>query len=612
MSVEMQGPVPKESRFTTESSSLMVIVLVFIWIAGVLAVVATVWSLKEQEALVELQLEAEQTASQLHAALDSFEDIASRVAGLRTVKTVLANPHPQGLETLNRFLEQTNRSLGSNKIFVLNHVGVVIGTSNYADVNSFQGYDFSFRPYFQQARLGESATYYAVGLVTRGRGYYYSAPVIVGEEVIGVAVVKILLEPVLEHLKFQQHGFLLVGYDSVVFGASDRDWEYRTLGVVPGPQREGIRKSQRYGDARLLPLAIPASEDGNLFSDDYINLDANGILQRYLVGRTLVREAGWHVFAVMPRVELLRRTLEFCVYYSLIYGVIVLLWLYWRKRAEMQRHVSSVNHELERRVANLTSELTSSNTELQRLVEHYQRTQSELEATQDQLVQTAKLAVLGELSAGINHELNQPLLALQTYAENSKKLMERGYNEMVSDNLDEILQITGSMHSIISRLKVFARKSPPEPRAVEVGEIVQASVGIMGPLLKKAGVELVVDSTHFSAEVMCEPVQVQQVLINLMTNASEAMQGMDSPRVEVRVQHDLNGLRIEVEDNGPGIAEDLRSRIFEPFFTTKSKGLGIGLALSRRIIETLSGTLTAEAAAEGGTRFVVRLRKYMR
>jgi len=314
----------------------------------------------------------------------------------------------------------------------------------------------------------------------------------------------------------------------------------------------------------------------------------------------------------MPRVELLRRTLEFCVYYSLIYGVIVLLWLYWRKRLEMQRHVSSVNNELERRVVNLTSELTQSNTELQRLVEHYQRTQSELEATQDQLVQTAKLAVLGELSAGINHELNQPLLALQTYAENSKKLMERGYTEMVSDNLDEILQITGSMHSIISRLKVFARKTPPEPRAVEVGEIVNASVGIMGPLLKKAGVELVVDSTHFGAEVLCEPVQVQQVMINLITNASEAMQGLPAPWVSVRVQHDLNWIRIEVEDNGPGIAPEMQNRIFEPFFTTKSKGLGIGLALSRRIIETLSGTLTAEAGKQGGSLFVIRLRKYMR
>ncbi|WP_221795220.1 ATP-binding protein [Oceanobacter mangrovi] len=599
-----------ESRFAVRSTALSVIVLVFIWLVGVLSVVMTSWSFTEREALAELKMEADESAATLRTALDEYAGIAESVANLKTLREVLADATPEGLDRLNRFLTMTNQSLGSDELFVMNPHGIVIGASNYPDKNNFVGHDFGFRPYFQQALLGENGSYYAVGMLTNERGYYFSSPVMADGRVIGVAVVKILLEPLLKLVDQHKHDYLLVGYDSVVFAASNPDWELRMLSLVSDELRRAVRKSEHYGEATLMPLVTVGSKGQDVFNDAYISLVSNGIIQRYLVGRSLIRNAGWHLFAVMPRVELLRRTLEYCTYFTLLYGLLMVLWLYWRKRLEVQAHVKTMNSELERRVANLTSELTTSNTELQQLVEHYRQTQSELEATQDQLIQTAKLAVLGELSAGINHELNQPLLALQTYAENSKKLLQRGRQDMVDDNLDEILQITGSMHSIVSRLKVFARKSPPEPRAVPLGEIVDASVAIMRPLLNKAGVELVVDSTHFDQAILCEPVQIQQVLINLMTNASEAMEDQPHPRIHVQVEDAGEQLRLLVADNGPGIAPELQSRIFEPFFTTKRKGLGVGLALSRRIVETLAGSLTAETAASGGTVFVMTLRKY--
>ncbi len=110
--------------------------------------------------------------------------------------------------------------------------------------------------------------------------------------------------------------------------------------------------------------------------------------------------------------------------------------------------------------------------------------------------------------------------------------------------------------------------------------------------------------------ILCEPVQIQQVLINLLTNASEAMEGVVDASVRVQVEDGDDQIRILVIDNGPGIAKELQSTIFEPFFTTKRKGLGIGLALSRRILETLSGSLTAESDVNGGTVFVMTLRKH--
>lgn len=592
------------------SVALSLTLLLLGWLVGMVLVVATVWQLQEDEALQELAQEAKVMADSVSSHLQQYRGIADAVSDLRTLREVLGAPTSDGLGKLNRFLQQTNRSLGSDTLFVLNPAGIVVGASNYASKNSFVGHNFAFRPYFQQAVLGESAGYYAVGLISQGRGYYFSAPILDDGKVLGVAVVKILLEPVFERLAARQHDFLLIGYDSVIFAASNQDWQLRSLNRLPESQRVAIRQSHRYGNSSLAPMATSPESDQNLFDDAYIQLVSGGVIQRYLVGRALVREAGWHLFAVMPRMELLRRTLQFSIYFSLVYGLLVLFWLYWRKRSEVQRHVNSMNLELERRVAGLTSELTESNAELKQLVAHYQRTQSELETTQNQLIQTAKLAVLGELSAGINHELNQPLLALQTYAENSQKLLARERFTLVADNLREILQITGSMHAIVSRFKVFARRSPPDPRPVDVNEIINAALMIMKPLLKKAGVGIEVELPPSGQMILCEPVQIQQVLINLLTNASEAMEGVVDASVQVRVEDGDDQIRILVIDNGPGIAKELQSTIFEPFFTTKRKGLGIGLALSRRILETLSGSLTAESGVNGGTVFVMTLRKH--
>ncbi|MCY0966803.1 sensor histidine kinase [Parathalassolituus penaei] len=587
------------------------VLLAVVWLGGILVVVATSWRLHEEQAISELDLEAGQLAGELDHYLKGFENIAPQVAALRTLRGALMNPSPDGMDTLNRFLFQTNKSLGSENIFVLNMNGLAIGSSNHADANSFVGYNFAFRPYFQQAVLGEPGSYYAKGVVSTTRGYFFSAPILENGRILGVAVVKISLEELFAKQRREGHRYILVGYDSIVFAASEPEWELRSLQAIPESQLRSLRASRRYGNASLAPL-YRGDEFDPLQSRNLI-LPSNAVSYRYVVGRALIPDAGWQLYTLMPHSEILRRTLQFSAYYSLIFGLLVVWLMYWKKRQEVQRHVRTMNQELERRVTELTSELTESNAELQELVAHYQRTQNELESTQDQLIQTAKLALLGEMSAGLNHELNQPLLALQTYAENSLKLAERGKFETVKSNLGEILQITGTMHAIVSRFKVFARRSPPEPRRVEVGEVIDSALVIMKPLLNKVGIQIQVPSPKSQAVIFCEPVQIQQVLVNLVTNAAEAMQEVDPdwrPKqhlISIEVLQVESRVEIRVSDNGPGIAKDMQNRIFEPFFTTKSKGLGIGLALSRRILEALAGSLSAEPGRDGGSVFIISL-----
>lgn len=144
---------------------------------------------------------------------------------------------------------------------------------------------------------------------------------------------------------------------------------------------------------------------------------------------------------------------------------------------------------METRVHALTYDLRSSNNELKDLVEHYKSMQKELKDTQGQLIQSAKLAVLGKLSASINHELNQPILALQAYTENGQRLLEIGRYETVKENLGEILKVVSSMHKIVARFKIFARKSSPETRACFISEIIDACLVVINPLLNESRVK---------------------------------------------------------------------------------------------------------------------------
>lgn len=569
--------------------------LALLWVVGLVIVSLMAYRVAEQDILSEMEGEALMMADRLDKYLRPYQNIAESVAELNSVRQALSRNALQ-MPSLSRFLQRMAVNLNAEFIYVINNQGRVIATSNSSTADTLMANDLSFRPYFQQAAAGQTARYFAYGMNTGRPGYFFAAPVMQQGDVVGVAVVKLALTQVFRQLEGHKAGFLIVGYDGVIIAASDAEWRRRTLYPMPDRQRHVLIQAQRYGITSL--NAVGNNQPATAFESAYIYLNKRGLTQRYLVRRAVVREAGWHVMAVSPLSKLYQQILLFCFYYTLFIGVLLLLWMYWRKRAEVQKHVEGMNQELERRVTELTAELVQSNDELQELVDHYRRSQRELQETQGQLIQAAKLAVLGEMSAGINHELNQPLLALQTYVENSQRLMTKGKTELVDNNLAQMHQILQTMQGIVSRLKVFSRRTPPEPRMTDWQEIINGVMLIMNPLLKKSAIRVDIDPGPAGLQVYAEPVQIQQVLVNLLTNAAEAMQGQSQANIRIRVTTEAGLAHIRVRDSGPGIAADLREKIFEPFYTTKSSGLGIGLALSRRIVETLGGSLLLEEAPE--------------
>ncbi|WP_281984880.1 sensor histidine kinase [Azonexus hydrophilus] len=269
-----------------------------------------------------------------------------------------------------------------------------------------------------------------------------------------------------------------------------------------------------------------------------------------------------------------------------------------RRREELQR----IHGELEQRIAERTADLTAKIAELQ-------RTEAILHETRDAAVQAGKLAVLGQLSAGISHELNQPLAALQTFADNASALLARGRHEEVAENLQMIGELVGRTGRIVRQLKTFARKEAATPQPVSVASAIEHALLLVEPRRRDTAACIEVSQNDSGLQVVAEAGRLEQVLVNLMLNGLDAMHGQPAPRLEITVARSAGQVRLSVRDHGPGIADEVRSHLFEPFYTTKpaGEGLGLGLAISLAIVESYGGTLRTDNAADGGAVFVLTL-----
>jgi two-component system C4-dicarboxylate transport sensor histidine kinase DctB len=278
------------------------------------------------------------------------------------------------------------------------------------------------------------------------------------------------------------------------------------------------------------------------------------------------------------------------------------------ERLEYQRRSRLM---LEHRVTERTAELSSANARLTEEVAERERAEEEARRARDDLIQAAKLAALGQMAAGIVHEVNQPISAIRSYAENASLLLERGRIDLVRANLGEITGLTERMAKITRQLKTFARKSsgiltPVSPRAV-----VEHALGLLGAQTNDLGAEIVFELPEKAPLVMADEARLEQVLVNLLRNALDAVSARNHRLITISLGDDEEHVLLSVRDTGPGIAgEDLPS-LFDPFFTTKEvgEGLGLGLSISYGIVQGFGGRIWAANHPDGGAVFTVALRR---
>ena len=253
-----------------------------------------------------------------------------------------------------------------------------------------------------------------------------------------------------------------------------------------------------------------------------------------------------------------------------------------------------------------SAELRQLNDALQREIAERQRAEKNLEVAEQTLAQSSKLAALGEMSAAVSHELNQPLAAMKTYLAGAQLLLQRRRPSEALSSFQRIDDLIDRMSSITRQLKSYARKGGDAFECVDVRDALSSALSMMEPQLKRGHVKITRNVPRQPVLVMADRIRLEQVIINLLRNALDATKSDVDPVIEIMVAAG-DTATLTVRDNGQGI-DDLDS-LFEPFYTTKAPGdgIGLGLAISSGIVKDLGGRLTARNARDGGAVFEVQL-----
>lgn len=613
--------MPLAARKPARDLRELVIVLV-----GVLIAFAGLWPVSrwaETHALTDLQERSRQVLNLVtevvRGALLKHESTSSLLArNPALMRSLDGNATAADIQSVNEELEQLAKQTGALNIYLMNAIGTTVASSNWAHPKTFVGRNFSYRPYFQQAIKGQGAHYFALGTTSGERGYYFAYPIRSGDGISGVAVTKVDVGAIERAWRTEpDYVIRIVDVDGVIFLSNNPKWILKTLAPLTPEAQLRIAANRRYDGGSLTPLASKTAhvdDIGDIVSvwDDAPTHRVEVPPVRYLVQSTTMPSADWRV-QVLARIDGVEayvnwtRALFVISMAALSLGGLNIS-LRRRRLRDYLALQESARGELEIRVTERTSELQQANTLLSAEVEERRRTEAELLRTQSELVHAGKLAALGQMSAGLSHELNQPLAAIRSYAENCQVFLERGQPATVKRNLGAIAELTERMAGIIRHLRTYARKTPMTHEPASVPQAIREAIALLGNRLDE--VALYLDLPPDDVLVIGGSVRLQQVFVNLFNNAVDAMK--TAPRRELHISLNIRGevVAVEVRDTGPGIPDMDLPNVFDPFFTTKpvGEGLGLGLSITYGIVKQFGGCILASNHEDGGAIFMVRLK----
>ncbi|MEO0618519.1 MAG: ATP-binding protein [Pseudomonadota bacterium] len=563
----------------------------------------------------------------LDDAVDRFAHLAPVLAENPDVIAAIARPDEVSAQAkAKNYLRRMNEAAGSLSMFLLDRAGRVIATSDEGMPAAKVA--VSRAPYLTSALKHGAGRHYGTGGLDETPGYLMARVIEHNTAWIGAAVVKVDLRPT-EWTWIAQEDVVALSTRSgeIVLSSHERlkSWRFdnalRTTGApVERVQTASTLRFEQVGKLhqRLPVVRLRASPDkpvqgegagrfARLTEGDYLHLSVS---QRH----------GWtlhHLAALAPAEALALQAAAFA-------GVLAtMLWLavfFLHQRIALQRTRALALRELEGRVADRTRQLQQMNAQLAREIEVRRATEDELREMQSRLVHAGRMAALGQLSAAVSHEVNQPITALRTNLASARLMVTRDTRESVTGVIDRMIGLVERVTEITGQLKLFSRRNRGRRVDVDVETALRNVEMLMGPAFRQNAVTLVLPHVEPDVFVHGSRVRFEQVLVNLLINALEAMTAQPAARpkvVSVEVEANEMDVVIRVRDDGPGIDADALSQIFEPFFSTKTEsqdplvgsegGLGLGLAISRDIIVDMGGTLDARNAEQGGAVFTLRV-----
>lgn len=591
---------------------------IFAALAAAIVVFGTPYAQRSQMAEAAARGEAtlRLAVTALRGHMRRYEALPPLIADNDDIRALVAEPTPQRQAAVNAYLKALNEELESSDLYVMVRGGDTIAASNFDRPATFVGENFAYRPYYLDAIAGAPGRFFALGTTSLKRGYYFSAPVFSegdpdGEAIIGVVVVKVEVEPIEAAWQGAEGDFIVTDPEGIIFMSGRPEWLYSSLLPLTRDRLARTAVSRRYADATLSELPILAQVENG--GHETLVLRTPGGRRELMVLKEQMPEAGWTIKLLVDTapIHAQANTQVAGLLLILLLATLALAMLMQRRArlAERMALQRAAREELEQRVAARTADLANVNRRLETEVAERTAAEARLRQTQADLVQAGKLAALGQMAAALSHEFNQPLTAVRTFADNAATLIERGRTDEARDNLGRITSLTERMAAIARHLRNFARKPNERLGPVPVAEAVRDTLEIIGWRLKAADATLSVDLEDPAVTVMAGAVRLQQVLVNLISNAADAIEGRDDRRIDLAARTAQGKVTISVRDRGPGVAQAIAERIFDPFFSTKGvgKGLGLGLSISYNIASDFGGRLAVAEHPEGGAVFSLTL-----
>lgn len=531
------------------------------------------------------------TARTLEAEIERYRYLPS--VALEDPRIRAAVTYPDSVEriaTANRALEVAARQSGADELYLLDETGTAIASSNWRDDTSFIGENYAFRPYFTDAMATGAGRFYAVGVTTGEPGYFMASRATVAERP-AVVVVKIDLRPLQE--TWVDAGDMLTvadGFGVIILSGQPR-WVYRPLVPLTEEARAAIA-------AQRVFAGVPVADRAPVLHEAGQTVMTVGGEDRLLRRQDLPGD-GWVLLgsgALTPALRLAWGVAAAVLLSALALGALAQTWWQRRRMVAMRLRQGAL---LETRVAERTQALA-------REIEERRRTEADLRAAQDALVHSEKMAALGRMSAAIVHEISQPLAAMEATLA-AALLSGKVTDDFAASRIEKARSHIRRMLRTIRHLKSFSRKEGAERRPVAVDAAIRSALELVAPRAADCGVGIAFAPEGAEPVILAGQVRLEQVLVNLLMNALDAVAGHAAP--DVRVERRVSGgtVVIAVVDNGPGIPASLLARVTEPFFSTKQTGesLGLGLSISRTIVEEFGGRLALSEAPGGGTRAVL-------
>jgi two-component system C4-dicarboxylate transport sensor histidine kinase DctB len=584
--------------------------LAWLAIIGVLVLVAAIYAggvYGRLSATADLKrqgmTEANLKVALLRAVLERPRALPLVLSQDREIIDMLTTPAPAAIDRVNRKLESLVGGSQVSVIYVIAPSGLTIASSNWRQPDSFVGSNYGFRDYFRGAMATGVAEQFALGNVSRLPGLYISRRVDEAGRLLGVVVVKMEFDRLEADWRDSGRPALVVDGRGVALITTMPDWRFRTMAPLPDGRIAAIRESLQFGDAPLTPL--PFHRDASVTGDaaEIRVALADGRDASYLRLRAQAPTTPWvleYLVSTDPVPAAARQNM--LAAFALFAPLIALAGVFFERRRRIAARLAAAQAQrtaLEARVEARTRDLTLARDRLEAEIDDHRDTEKRLQVVQQDLVAANRLAILGQVAAGVAHEINQPVATIRAYADNARVFLDRGNLDRANGNMEEIAGLTERIGAITEDLKALARKGRGPAEAVSLSEAMDGALMLLKSRFSHRLDALTLEKPEPDIRLKVDRIRLEQVLINLMQNALEAIELTPAPRVSVRAEDRGERVAVQVSDNGPGIAPDILEQLFTPFNTSKPRGLGLGLVISKEILSDYGGEISVQTGPTG-------------